>query len=107
MKLSQFLASVNIFIDQSQKNNVLNELSKLQNAKEVYEVAEEYDIVSLISASTLEEFRDVLQKRVMKIKGVKSTITTVILCRYKGSIGQETKNNEGARTHLMGTEKYA
>ena len=56
MKLSQFLASVNIFIDQSQKNNVLTELSKLQNAKEVYEVAGEYDIVSLISASTLEEF---------------------------------------------------
>jgi DNA-binding Lrp family transcriptional regulator len=94
MKLSQFLASVNIFIDQSQKNNVLNELSKLQNAKEVYEVAGQYDIVSLISASSLEEFRDVLQKRVMKIKGVKSTITTVVLCRYKESIVKETKNDE-------------
>ena len=94
MKLSQFLASVNIFVDHSQKNNVLSELSKLQNAKEVYEVAGEYDIVSLISAPTLEEFRDVLQKRVMKIKGVKSTITTVILCRYKESIVKETKNDE-------------
>jgi DNA-binding Lrp family transcriptional regulator len=83
MKLSQFLATVNIFIDQSQKSNVLSELSKLQNTKEVYEVAGEYDIVSLISASSLEEFRDVLQKRIMKIKGVKSTITTVILSCYR------------------------
>jgi DNA-binding Lrp family transcriptional regulator len=95
MKLSQFLASVNIFVDQSQKNNVISELSKIQNAKEVYEVAGEYDIVSLISAANLEEFRDVLQKRVMKIKGVKSTITTIILCRYKERITGETENGEG------------
>jgi DNA-binding Lrp family transcriptional regulator len=107
MKLSQFLASVNIFIDPSQKNNVLSELSKLQNAKEVYEVAGEYDIVSFISASSLEEFRDVLQKRVMKIKGVKSTITTVILSRYKESIVEETKKDEGRPRNLMGKEKHA
>ncbi len=88
---------MNIFVDQSQKNNVLNELSKLQNAKEVYEVAGEYDIVSLISAPTLEEFRDVLQKRVMKIKGVKSTITTVILCRHEEIIVKEAKNDAGRR----------
>jgi|SRR5208337_4145091 DNA-binding Lrp family transcriptional regulator len=100
VKLSQFLASVNIFIDQSQKNNVLRELSKLPNAKEVYEVKGEYDIVSFISASSIEEFRDVLQKQVMKIKGVKSTITTVILSRRKDIIGKETKNDEGTPLSL-------
>jgi len=81
--LSQFLASVNLFIDKSQKDNVLSELSKLQNTQEVYEVVGEYDVVSLVSASSLEEFRDVLQKRIMKIKGVRSIITTVVLARYK------------------------
>jgi len=87
MKLNRLLASVNIFIDLPQKDNVLSELSKLQNIEEIYEVAGEYNIVSLISASSLEEFRDVLHKSVMKIKGVKSTITTVILKRYEGVIG--------------------
>jgi len=106
MKLSQFLASVNIFVDQSQKDNVISELSKLQNAKEVYEVAGEYDIVSLISASNLEEFRDVLQKRVMKIKGVKSTITTIILCRHKEIHVEETKNDAGRTLNPMGLEKH-
>ena len=62
---------------------MLRELSKLQNAQEVYEVAGEYDVVSLVSASSIEEFRDVLQRKIMKIKGVKSTITTVVLNRYK------------------------
>ena len=82
--MSRFLASVNIFVDPSQKENVVACLSKLENAEEIYEVAGEYDIVSLISASCLEEFRDVLQKKIMKIKGIKSTITTIILEPHKG-----------------------
>ena len=77
--MSRFLASVNIFVELKQKDKVLATLSKLKDIEEVYEVAGEYDIVTLVSTSTLEEFRDILQKQIMKIKGVKSTITTIIL----------------------------
>jgi DNA-binding Lrp family transcriptional regulator len=75
---------VNIFVDQSEKESVIATLSKLENLEEIYEVAGEYDIVSLVSASCIDEFRDVLQKKIMKIKGIKSTITTIILEPYKG-----------------------
>jgi Lrp/AsnC family transcriptional regulator for asnA, asnC and gidA len=79
----QFVASVNIFVESSEKANVLAALSKLDNIEEVYDVAGEFDIVSKVSASSVEEFRDVLQKQIMKIKGVKSTITTIILQIHK------------------------
>ena len=79
-----FLASVNIFAESSQIDNVVMALSKLDNIEEVYEVAGEYDIVTLVSTSTLEEFRDILQKKIMKIKGVKSTISTIVLQPHKG-----------------------
>ena len=69
--------------------NVLADLSKLEDIEEVYEVAGEYDIVTLVSTSTLEEFRDILQKQIMKIKGVKSTISTIILHPCKGRRCQE------------------
>ncbi len=82
--MSRFLASVNIFVDETEKENVVAHLSKIENAEEIYEVAGEYDIVSLVSASCLEEFRDILQKKIMKIKGIKSTITTIILQPHKG-----------------------
>ena len=82
--MSRFLASVNIFADTAQIDGVLLALSKLKNIEEVYEVAGEYDIVTLVSTSTIEEFRDTLQKQIMKIKGVKSTIVTVILHPCKG-----------------------
>ena len=89
--MSQFLASVNLFIDKKQKDNVLTELSKIQNAKAVYEVAGEYDVVSLVSASTVEEFHDVLQRKIMKIKGVRSIITTVVLTRHRELVYPEEK----------------
>jgi DNA-binding Lrp family transcriptional regulator len=82
--MERFLASVNIFVESTQMDNVLAALSKLKDIEEVYEVAGEYDIVTLVSTSTLEEFRDILQKHIMKIKGVKSTITTIILQPHKG-----------------------
>ena len=82
--MNRLLASVNIFIEPSQKDHVLVALGEVKNIEEIYEVAGEYDIVSLVSASCLEEFRDVLQKKIMKIKGIKSTITTIILRPHKG-----------------------
>lgn len=91
--MNRFLASVNIFVESSELDNVLTALSKIANLDEVYEVAGEYDIVSMVSASCLEEFRDVLQKKIMKIKGIKSTITTIILAPHKGP--KCPRNEEG------------
>ena len=82
--MQRFLASVNIFVESTQMDSVLSALSNLKDIEEVYEVKGEYDIVTLVSTSTLEEFRDILQKQIMKIKGVKSTITTIILQPHKG-----------------------
>ena len=90
--MSRFLASVNIFVDASEKGNVLAALTRLQNIEEVYEVAGEYDIVSVVSASCLEEFRDVLHKGILKIKGVKSTIITVVMESHKGPKSKAKKS---------------
>lgn len=80
---SGFKAAVNIFVEQSQKGQVIDALSKLENIQEIYDVKGEFDIVSLVSASSVEEFRNVLQKKIMKIKGVKSTIVSVVLKAHK------------------------
>jgi DNA-binding Lrp family transcriptional regulator len=79
----RFEASVNLFVDPSQKEQVIDALSKLENIEEIYEVKGEFDIVSIVSASSVEEFRNVLQEKINKIKGVKSTITSVVLKVHK------------------------
>ena len=80
-----FKAAVNIFVDPPLKKQVLEDLLRVENIEEIYDVTGEFDIVSIVSASCLEEFRDVLQKKIMKIKGVKSTIGPMINCSRVGS----------------------
>jgi len=94
--MSKLLASVNIFAEKSEIDNVIVALSNLQNIEEVYEVAGEYDIVTLVSTSNLEEFRDLLQKQIMKIHGVKSTISTIILHPHKGHRCNQEKTKSTA-----------
>jgi DNA-binding Lrp family transcriptional regulator len=65
-------------------DNVVAALYKLENLLELYEVTGEFDIVTLVSAAGIEEFRDVLKNKIMKIKGVKSTVTSVVLKVHKG-----------------------
>jgi len=65
-------------------DDVVQALIKLDNLEELYEVTGEFDIVTLLSAADIEEFRDVLKNKIMKIKGVKSTVSSVVLKAYKG-----------------------
>ena len=65
-------------------DDVVQALIKLDSLEELYEVTGEFDVVALLSARDIEEFRDVLKNKVMKIKGVKSTVTSVVLKAYKG-----------------------
>jgi len=84
MKINQrFEASVNLFVDPSQKKQVIATLSKIENIEEIYDVKGEFDIVSRVSAASVEEFRNVLQEKINKIKGVKSTVTSVVLKAHK------------------------
>jgi len=82
--MPRVLAFVDIFVESPMMDDVVNALKKLPNLEELYEVTGEFDIVSLVSASDIEEFRDTLKNKIMKIKGVRSTVTSVVLYPHKG-----------------------
>ncbi len=75
---------MDIFVESPLMDEVVAALKELPNLEEMYEVTGEFDIVSLVSADDIDEFRDVLKNRIMKIKGVKSTVTSVVLHAHKG-----------------------
>jgi DNA-binding Lrp family transcriptional regulator len=82
--LTKLLAFVDIFVESAAMDDVVIALRKLDTLEELYEVTGEYDIVTLVSATDIEEFRDVLKNRIMKIKGVKSTVSSIVLKTHKG-----------------------
>ena len=65
-------------------DEVVQALGNLPNVEELYEVTGEFDIVTLVSASDIEEFRDLLKNKILKIHGVKSTVTAIVLHTHKG-----------------------
>jgi len=94
--MSKLFAFVNIFVESPEMDNVLEALGKLGNLEELYEVTGEFDIVTLVSATDIEEFRDILKNRIMKIKGIKSTVSSIVLKAHKGPKCEEKNKNPTA-----------
>ena len=82
--MAPLLAFVDIFVDSPHMDDVVEALAKLDNIEELYEVTGEFDIVTIVEADDIEEFRDVLKNKIMKIKGVKSTVSSIVLKIHKG-----------------------
>jgi len=82
--VARFLAIVNIFVGSSIVADVMNTLAQMPNVEEVYEVTGEFDIVTLVSTADIEEFRDFLKNKILKIPGVHSTVTSIVLHTAKG-----------------------
>jgi len=76
--MSRMLAFVDIFVESREMDNVVAALSKLDNLEELYEVTGEFDIVTVFSASNIKELGDILKNKVMKIKGVVRTTSSVV-----------------------------
>ena len=94
--MSRILAFVDIFVESPEMDDVVAALYKLDHLEELYEVTGEFDIVALVSAADIEEFRDVLKNKIMKIKGVKSTVTSIVLHTHKGP-KSNNNNSQAAR----------
>lgn len=82
--MPQVLVFVDIFVEQPEMDNVVAALRKLENLVHLYEVTGEFDIVTLLSVDSIDEFRVLLHDRIMKIKGVRSTVSSIILKAHKG-----------------------
>ncbi len=83
--MAPLLAFVDIFVESPHMDEVVQALAKLDNVEELYEVTGEFDIVTLVEADDIEEFLDVLKNKIMKIRGFKSTVTSIVLNNPKGS----------------------
>ena len=82
--MARLLAFVDIFVDSPSMDDVVQALGSIPNIEELYEVTGEFDVVTLVSAADIEEFRDTLKNKILKIKGVKSTVSAIVLHTHKG-----------------------
>jgi Transcriptional regulators len=84
-------AIVDLFVDTTKMEEVVSELSKLEAVEEIYEVTGEFDIATIVTSRSIEEFRDTLKNKIMKIPGIKSVVSSIVLSSDKGHRSRNTK----------------
>jgi len=76
-------AFLNIFVESKELDRVTEALMKLPEVTDVYEVTGEYDLVTLVTTDTISSFREFLKNKVLKIDGLRSTVTAVVIYTHK------------------------
>jgi len=74
---------LNLFVESRELERVTENLVKLPEVTDVFEVTGEYDIVCMLRVENMLEFRELLKNKVLKISGVKSTVSSVVLYSHK------------------------
>jgi DNA-binding Lrp family transcriptional regulator len=74
---------LNLFVESKELDGVTQELVRLPEVTDVYEVTGEYDIVCMLKVDDILHFRNVLKDKVLKVNGVKSTVSSVVLFEHK------------------------
>jgi DNA-binding Lrp family transcriptional regulator len=61
------------------QDNVIDELKKFSEFVDAFRVQDTYDIIAKVDASSEEELQEITLSNIRKIKGIKSTLTLVIV----------------------------
>jgi len=61
------------------ENDIVNEIKKIANVKEVYPVYGVYDVLMIIESDSMEVLRETITSKVRKLDGIKSTLTMIIV----------------------------
>ena len=74
---------LNLFVESKELEKVSQALVGLPEVTDAYEVTGEYDVVAEIEVENIQEFRELLKNKILKINGVKSTVASVVLHSHK------------------------
>ncbi len=61
------------------ETQIVTELEKIPNVKEVYPVYGVYDVMMVIESDSMEALRETITSKVRKLDGIKSTLTMIIV----------------------------
>ena len=80
---NEVIVILNLFVESRELEKVTDSLVKLSEVTDVYEVTGEYDIVCLLRTENILALREVLKNKVLRIPGVKSTVSAIVLYTHK------------------------
>lgn len=83
MSESRIRVILQIIVESRDLDDVSKALAKLPEIVDVYEVTGESDIFAIIEARDVMDFRNMLKNHILKIDGIKTTVSSVIMYVHK------------------------
>jgi DNA-binding Lrp family transcriptional regulator len=74
---------LNVFVESQELESVSNALEKIPEVVDLFEITGEYDLVAHIRTPSIAAFRELLKDHILKIKGVRSTVSAVVVHTHK------------------------
>lgn len=74
---------LNVFVESNELERVTQALERMPEVTDLYEVTGEYDLIALIRTDSITTFRAILKDKILKIKGIRSTVSAVIIHTHK------------------------
>jgi DNA-binding Lrp family transcriptional regulator len=81
--MSKISVILNITVESKDLDDVSKALASLPEVLDVYEVTGESDLVAVVSADDVIGFRNMLKNDILKIDGIKTTVSSVIMYTHK------------------------
>lgn len=76
-------ALIQVLAESGKLESVGEQIAKLEEAIDVYEVTGEFDIVASILVPDVESLRSLVSEKILRIDGVRAAVTTIVLHAYK------------------------
>jgi DNA-binding Lrp family transcriptional regulator len=61
------------------EENIIRDLRNLEEVKEVIRVYGVYDIIAKVESDTMDKVKEIITWKLRKLKGVKSTLTMIVI----------------------------
>jgi DNA-binding Lrp family transcriptional regulator len=76
-------ALIQVLAESRKLESVGEQLARLPETLDVYEVTGEFDIVASVLVPDVESLRRLVSDKILRIEGVRAAVTTIVLHTYK------------------------
>lgn len=76
-------ALVMLIVEPKKIEEVCKEIARIKEVECVYEITGDYDVFLELEVNSMEEFREVLVNKILKINGIRSSYTSIVVGEWK------------------------
>ncbi|MDK2464306.1 MAG: Lrp/AsnC ligand binding domain-containing protein [Candidatus Korarchaeota archaeon] len=77
------LVIINLYVEAKYLESLVDELKQMPEVVDLFEVTGDQDLVLIVEAESIEHFRSVLVKRILKKQGINGSNSLVVLHTHK------------------------